>query len=137
MTVNSLGKGKFRRRKSGLSCLILILVIELFCTTSQEQSLPSTLYYLNPDSPQGNLVQLKRTMDDFFAKANPPITFQPFAHLVDFEEQLKVNTPAFLFIPGWYLKNYGSELNLRPLITPVRKGINTYVINMASEIINR
>jgi len=84
------------------------------------------LYYFNPDSPQNNLLRLKRNMDDFLTENDIPISFQPFAHLVDLENRLKAKPPAFLFVPQWYFVKYGTRLNLRPLLIPVRKGTAFY-----------
>lgn len=84
------------------------------------------LFYFNPDSPQNNLSRLKRNMDDFLSDNDIPITFQPFTHLVDLENQLNAAPPAFLFVPQWYFEKYGARLNLHPLLIPVRKGTAFY-----------
>ncbi len=107
-------------------CLLLALAAIAVCHTVQAQSYPSELYYFNPDAPQSNLSRLKRGMDDLLTQVESPITFQPFAHLLDFENQLKKKRPAFLFVPEWYFKKYGARLNLRPFLVPIRKGATTY-----------
>jgi hypothetical protein len=84
------------------------------------------LFYFNPDSPQNNLSRLKRHMDELLSSAGIPITFQPFSHLVDLENQLSARPPAFLFIPKWYFEKYGSGLHLHPLLVPIRKGTASY-----------
>ncbi len=113
-------------RNSRLISLILLCIAALLYGTVSADSHTAELLYYNPDSPQSNLSRLKRGMDDFLSRAEFPILFQPFAHLVDFENQLKKKTPAFLFVPQWYLKKYGIRLRLRPLLLPIRNGEPTY-----------
>ena len=93
------GNIKFRMR----NCRVIVPII-LFLATfaygiagAERHSLE--LFYFNPDSPQNNLSRLKRNVDDFLSDNDVPITFQPFTHLVDLENQLKANPPAFLFVP--------------------------------------
>ena len=106
--------------------LILLLAVMVFHDVAWVQAPMAMLYYFNPDSPQSNLSRLKRDMDDFFSKAKFSITFQPFTHLVDFEQQFKGVPPAFIFVPHWYINKYGAKLKLQPLLVPVRKGETSY-----------
>ncbi len=113
-------------RKTRIISLILLLITAVFHETVSAEFRPIELFYFNPDAPQSNLSRLKRDMDKFLSKAGFPISFQPFAHLVDFETQIRKTPPGFLFVPEWYLKRYGAKLNLRPLLIPVRKGEASY-----------
>ena len=113
-------------RKSVAIGIVLLLAVIVFYDAAWVQYRTARLYYFNPDSPQSNLSRLKRDMDEFLSKADSPITFQPFAHLVDFEQQLRSVPPDFLFVPEWYLKKYGDRLKLRPLLVPLRKGQSSY-----------
>ncbi len=113
-------------RKGRLKCLILFCIAVVLYGTVWADPRPAELFYYNPDSPQSNLSRLKRSMDNFLSRAEFPITFQPFAHLVDFESQLKGKPPAFVFVPQWYLKKYGVNLRLRPLLIPIRNGEPSY-----------
>ncbi len=112
-------------------CAIIKLITVLFAIGIIFESVSgasdsTTLFYFNPDSPQSNLSRLKREMDNFFSKAGIPVSFQPFAHLVDLEKQLEKKPPAFLFVPQWYLERYGLKLRLHPLLIPVRNGKTAY-----------
>ncbi len=113
-------------RKSRLISLILLCVVAVLYGIVSADRRPAELLYYNPDSPQSNLSRLKRGMDNFLSRAQFPITFQPFAHLVDFENQLKGQPPAFVFVPQWYLKKYGVNLGLHPLLIPIRNGEPSY-----------
>lgn len=114
------------KRKSITIGLILLVAVMIFYDAAWVQSHTAMLYYYNPDSPQSNLSRLKRDMDVFLAKADFPIAFQPFAHLVDLEQQFKGAPPAFIFVPEWYLKKYGTQQKLRPLLIPIQKGESSY-----------
>jgi ABC transporter, phosphonate, periplasmic substrate-binding protein len=105
---------------------LILLAVNFALTAIAGDSRATKLFYFNPDSPQSNLSRLKRDMDNFLAYSNFSVSFQPFAHLIDFEKQLKEKPPAFLFVPDWYLKRYGPNLNLHPLLIPVRNGKTTY-----------
>jgi ABC transporter, phosphonate, periplasmic substrate-binding protein len=105
---------------------ILLLLAAFIYGTAGAEHYPAELFYFSPDSPQNNLSRLKRNMDDLLSSAGISITFQPFTHLVDLENQLKVKPPAFLFIPQWYFDKNGARLHLHPLLVPVRKGIASY-----------
>jgi hypothetical protein len=113
-------------RKSRVIVSILFLAATFVCGIAGADRYPLELFYFNPDSPQNNLSRLKRNMDDFLSGNRQPITFQPFTHLVDLENQLRAKPPAFLFVPQWYFEKYGAGLNLRPLLIPVRKGNSFY-----------
>lgn len=113
-------------RTIGIISLALLLILTVVHDTDLAESRANTLFYFNPDSPQSNLSRLKRDMDDFLSEAGFPLAFQPFAHLVDFENQLRKAPPAFIFIPEWYLRRYGAELHLHPLLIPVRNGRVSY-----------
>lgn len=106
--------------------LILLLAVMLLYGVAGVQPQAAMLYYFNPDSPQSNLSRLKRDMDEFLSKAKIPITFQPFSHLVDFEQQFKGMPPAFIFVPQWYIDKYGAKMKLQPLLVPVHKGETSY-----------
>ena len=75
--------------------IILILWIFVYGIAGAEHH-SLELFYFNPDSPQNNLSRLKRNMDDFLSSTDTPITFQPFTHLVDLENQIKAKPPEFL-----------------------------------------
>lgn len=113
------------RRSVAIGLFLFIAVVVCF-DAAWVQSHTSMIYYFNPDSPQSNLSRLKRDMDEFLSKASFPISFQPFAHLVDFEQQLRGIPPAFIFVPEWYIKKYGDRLKLRPLLVPVHQGEASY-----------
>ena len=113
------------RHSCTIISIILILAAFSYAGTGAEHR-PAELFYFNPDSPQNNLARLKRNMDDFLSSTDTPITFQPFTHLVDLENQLKASPPAFLFIPQWYFKKHAVGLHLHPLLVPVRKGTTCY-----------
>ena len=113
-------------RKRFFTSLILLFFAAALCGPVCADSHPAELLYYNPDSPQSNLSRLKRAMDEFLSEAGFPFKFQPFAHLMDFENQVRIKTPAFVFVPQWYLKKYGAKLRLRPLLLPMRNGKPTY-----------
>jgi ABC transporter, phosphonate, periplasmic substrate-binding protein len=113
-------------RISRVIALIILLMSMVIHDGAAAQSHPAQLYYFNPDSPQSNLSRLKRDMDNFLSATGLSITFQPFAHLLDLQNQLKERSPAFLFVPEWYLKRYGRMLKLHPLLIPVRQGEASY-----------
>ncbi len=83
-------------------------------------------FYYNPDSPQNNLGHLKQEMDSFLASFDEKIVFQPFAHFADFDRNVRLQRPAFQLLPDWYLKLYGSQLKLKPLLQPLRSGEASY-----------
>jgi hypothetical protein len=114
-----------KRKRIALGLMLLLAVMAVY-DVAWVQSHTAMLYYFNPDSPQSNLSRLKRDMDDFLSEANFPITFQPFTHLVDFEQQFKGMPPAFIFVPQWYINKYGAEMKLKPLLVPVHKGETSY-----------
>jgi len=127
-TENRFENGNFWMQKCRHFSFIfqLLIAFSFALTAIAGDSQATKLFYFNPDSPQSNLSRLKRDMDNFLARSQFSITFQPFAHLVDFEKQLKEQPPAFLFVPNWYLKKYGQNLRLHPLLIPVRDGKTTY-----------
>ena len=120
------GKVQSRMRNSRVIIPIIFLMATFVYGIAGAGSHSLELFYFNPDSPQNNLSRLKRNMDDFLSDNDLPITFQPFTHLVDLENQLEANPPAFLFVPQWYFEKYGARLNLQPLLIPVRKGTAFY-----------
>jgi hypothetical protein len=105
--------------------IVLFLAAFVYGTAAADRY-SAELFYFNPDSTQNNLSRLKRNMDDLLSSADIPISFQPFTHLVDLENQLKANPPAFLFVPQWYFEKYGAGLHLYPLLVPVRQGTVSY-----------
>jgi hypothetical protein len=113
-------------RNSRVIFPIILFLTVLVCGIAWADRNQLELYYFNPDSPQNNLSRLKRNMDGFLTANSIPITFQPFSHLVDLENQLKAKPPAFLFVPQWYFEKYSASLNLHPLLIPVRKGTASY-----------
>jgi hypothetical protein len=137
---NEPGNAKSRMRNSrAIIPIVLFLTAFVYGTVAAERY-STELFYFNPDSPQNNLSRLKRNMDDFLFSADIPITFQPFTHLVDLENQLEVKPPAFLFVPQWYFDKFGAKLNLHPLLIPVRKGTASYrkiLLGMKNTRLNR
>jgi len=113
-------------KKSRLISLIFLLLVEVMSATATASSQPIEFYYFNPDSPQSNQSQLKRGMEAFLTNTGFATTFQPFTYLIDLENQIKKNPPAFLIIPEWFLQRYGAKLDLHPLLVPVRQGKSTY-----------
>ena len=105
---------------------IIVSLVAFICGTAAAEHYPAELYYFNPDSPQSNLSRLKRNMDDLLSSAGLSISFQPFAHQVDLENQLKKRPPEFIYIPQWYFEKYGAALHLHRFLVPVRKGIASY-----------
>jgi hypothetical protein len=134
------GNVRPRMRNSRVIILIILFLTALVYGFAWAEVKPAELYYFNPDSPQNNLSRLKRNMDDFLSANDIPITFQPFTHQVDLENQLKAKPPAFLFVPQWYFKRFSSRLNLRPLLIPVREGTAYYrkiLLGMKNASFNR
>ncbi|MEW6220063.1 MAG: PhnD/SsuA/transferrin family substrate-binding protein [Thermodesulfobacteriota bacterium] len=115
------------RTRLARACALLGLLGCLLASSSPAAGVPpASFYYFNPDSPQSNLGLLKATMDGFLAEAGFPLSFQPFAHLTDFVQQLAAEPPAFLLLPSWYLERHGQDLGVRPLLAPVRQGSTSY-----------
>lgn len=123
---NKPGRVQPRMRNYRVIIPLILCLATLAYEIAGAERYSQSLFYFNPDSPQNNLSRLKRNMDDFLSDNDIPITFQPFTHLVDLENQLNAKPPAFLFVPQWYFEKYGARLNLRPLLIPVRKGIAFY-----------
>lgn len=124
MTVKNTGN---RHGKLKTALALFLLFGSLFYKTHSLAGAPRyDFFYFNPDSLQSNLDLLKKEFDTFFAETNNPIYFQPFAHLLDFEKTAKESKPAFLIVPAWYFKKFGRELNLKPLLIPVRQNATTY-----------
>jgi hypothetical protein len=113
------------RYRRAIIPILVMLVVFMYGIAAAERY-PAELFYFYPDSPQSNLSRLKRNMDDLLFSAGLPISFQPFTHLVDLENQLNKRPPAFIFIPQWYFEKYGAALHLRPFLVPVRKGNASY-----------
>lgn len=65
-------------------------------------------------------------MDVFLAKAGLDLQFQPFAHIADFDANLRQQKPAFQWVPEWYVARYGKSLGLKPFLVAVRNGKSTY-----------
>jgi ABC transporter, phosphonate, periplasmic substrate-binding protein len=105
---------------------MFLLLIEGIGMTTLTSSQHIDIYYYYPDSPQINPSQLKRGMEGFLTNAGFSATFQPFTYLVDLENQIQKNPPAFLIVPEWYLHRYGAKLHLHPLLVPVRQGRTSY-----------
>ncbi len=53
-------------------------------------------------------------------------SFQPFARFHDFDREVRSATPAFLFLPEWYLHQDGNHKRFKPFLIPVRQGTTTY-----------
>ena len=87
-------------------------------------------YYYNPDSPQNNLSIVKSAFDSALTSISgsldQQITFQPFSRLSDFDAQVRKKQPAIIYIPNWYLKSFGNELNIRPFLYSIRQGKSSY-----------
>lgn len=107
--------------------VILLTIASLFGSPLPIGSaVPPIFFYFNPDSPQGNLARLKETMDHALVSANLPLQFQAFAKYRDFDRSLREQTPGFLFMPEWFLKQDGNSDRFVPLLTPIRHGVTTY-----------
>lgn len=91
-------------------------------------------YYFNPDSTQSNLRQLKSNMDIALQKNDIQASFQPFTRFTDFDQQIRKNRPALLYVPHWYFKRYGDELGLRPLLYSWRNGKSSYQKRLITHI---
>ncbi|MES9834267.1 MAG: PhnD/SsuA/transferrin family substrate-binding protein [Candidatus Thiodiazotropha sp. DIVDIV] len=106
------------------SCLLWLWLLAFPGTLLGDDGL--RFYYFNPDSPQNNLGRLKSDMETLLEGFSLPIEFQPFAHLNDFDSQVRKDQPAFVFAPHWYLKRYVDELGFMPLLQAVRHQRNDY-----------
>lgn len=107
-------------------CTLIALLSLLLLVLNGEACLAVTFYYFNPDSPQSNLSRLKGEMDKVLRHSDLDITFQPFARLHDFDRMVKQTSPAILFLPAWYLANEGDQLDLQPILRPLRHGQSEY-----------
>lgn len=105
--------------------LTLLQVFFLFGSASAGSSLPS-FYYFNPDSSHSNLARLKQAMDQLLNGGKTSFSFQPFVHQSDLDKIISENPPAFVFVPEWYLKAYGKEKGLRPILVPTKNSATTY-----------
>jgi len=106
-------------------CFMSILLLTIALSNSQA-SINNSFYYFYPDSTQTNLAQLRNEVDRFFKKFNYSIRFQAFLHVKDFNQQISLSKPAFLFIPDWYYQKNKSSLGLKPILRPQRKGSASY-----------
>ena len=113
----------FRRLRD---IFLVAFFLQVFLVSGHSAETGVNFYYFNPDSPQSNLNLLKQEMDRFFDHNQYPVTFQPFAHFLDFDKGIKQDHPDFLFLPKWYVTEYGEKLNIRPILTPVRDGSISY-----------
>ena len=106
----------------------IVITLLFLCSSALSHSAETDVnfYYFNPDSPQSNLNLLKQEMDHFLKQTGYPINFQPFAHFLDFDNGTKQMRPDFLFLPKWYISEHAKELNIRPILTPIRAGRNSY-----------
>ena len=110
------------------------LLLATFCITAllggpatwAHDSGHKDFYYYNPDSLQSNLARLTAMMDGLLAESNLPIKFQAFSHFLDFEETIKQHQPVFLIAPEWYVRRYGQQLKIVPLLVPVRENSSHY-----------
>ncbi len=108
--------------------MLILGILTLLPFNNFAESSSVDFYYFNPDSPQSNLNLLKQEMDRFLGRSGSEhhISFQPFAHLLDFDNSLKAKPPTYIFLPEWYVAKYGEQLNLRPILTPLRSGKSFY-----------
>lgn len=118
-------KAKSLLIKKAMMFFACSLIFFIFSTDSFSSDAAS-FYFFFPDSSQNNLGLLKQEMDHFLAKADYPLSFQPFLHLTDFDRKLKTQKPAFLLLPEWYFQIHQESLSLRPILKPTRNNSNTY-----------
>ncbi|MCB2182966.1 MAG: phosphate/phosphite/phosphonate ABC transporter substrate-binding protein [Desulfobulbaceae bacterium] len=83
-------------------------------------------YFYYPDSTLTNLSRLKYNMDMLLREGTDTVQFQPFHHKVDFDRMVKITRPALVLLPEWYYRSYGKELDLTPVLTPIRDGRSDY-----------
>ena len=95
-------------------------------TVTSHSGFIKEFYYFNPDSPQSNLGQLKSEFETYFSNNNFSYNFQPFTHFVDFHRLSTERRPSFILVPAWYVRKYGKELGLHPLLVEVRHGSTSY-----------
>ncbi|MCK5229869.1 MAG: PhnD/SsuA/transferrin family substrate-binding protein [Desulfobulbaceae bacterium] len=120
--------GKIKKRIVAVFILLLAGIYPLFSASALSHASPTLqeFYYFNPDSTQINLGNLKIEMVRFLQQRDYPVSFQPFAHLRDFHQQVREKKPAFLFLPHWYLNQPDTPPNIKPLLIPLRNGQKTY-----------
>ncbi len=104
----------------------IILTGSLLVTSGLSSSQGPDLYFFNPDCALSNLGRLKQEMETFFDQSNYPINFQAFSYQTDFDAKINKERPKFLFVPEWYIKKYGPQLNIKPFLVPFLKGETTY-----------
>lgn len=108
-----------------LACLILLLSPAPSGSVHAESG-HLNLYYFNPDSAINNMGRLKREIERCLAGMESQVSFQPFAHLVDFDRQVREMRPDFLFLPEWYFQKYGAALKIKPFLLNLRRGTSSY-----------
>ena len=116
------------------STLLVFLAFFLFysgrsvciSTVTSNSGFSKEFYYFSPDSPQSNLGQLKSEFETYFSNNNFSYNFQPFTHFVDFHRLSTERRPSFILVPAWYVRKYGKELGLHPILVEVRNGSTSY-----------
>lgn len=109
-----------------IAALLVLLLLVCVPLRSGGATPPSLFLYFNPDSIQNNLSGLKEAMDALLSASGFAFTFQPFTRLHDFDRAVRNDTPAFLFLPEWYLHQDGNDKRFKPFLIPVRQGAVTY-----------
>ena len=120
--------GKRKKRIAAVLILLLAGMYPLFNSIASSQASPPLpkFYYFNPDSTQINFRNLKIEMTRFLQERDYPVSFQAFAHLRDFHQQVQKKPPVFLFLPHWYLDQPDAPPDIKPLLIPFRNGRKTY-----------
>jgi ABC-type amino acid transport substrate-binding protein len=95
-------------------------------------------FYFNPDSVQSNFSLLTKEIDHFFTSKGYQTHFQAFSQQSDFDLLLATRRPALVLVPAWYFEQFGNEVGLTPLLTPLNgdKASYTKVLLERSKSIN-
>ncbi len=117
---------QFITTKCSLLCLVVLLMTFSCLGLLRAHSIQQSFFFYHPDSKQSNLSYVKLQLDTIVALVDSELITQPFAHLVDFQRMMEVNKPAFVYLPQWYLKEYGKVFGLHPILSPVHNGSVTY-----------
>ena len=118
------------RSRKALLILLSLAVLLLGRAVAEAQNTPSgregTFYYFNPDSPQSNIARLKREMDAFLRQIDFSLSFTPFARFNDFNHFTRKAPPNLVLLPRWYWEEKRDDMQLVPLLAPVRNGSASY-----------
>jgi len=115
-----------RLRCKYITATLMLLLLTCAPLRSGGAIPPSHFLYFNPDSIHNNLSGLKEAMDSFLSASGFTFSFQPFARFHDFDREVRSDSPAFLFLPEWYLHQDGNDKRFKPFLIPVRQGATTY-----------